>query len=48
MHDIILTGLVFQIYDLKGSVRNRLVNTAEKPEVDVVLQDENLLKSRPI
>lgn len=36
-----------QKFDLKGSVRNRLVNTAGKQgEEELVLLDENLLKSK--
>lgn len=35
---------ISQKYDLKGSVRNRLVNTSGLPEDDIVLLDENLLK----
>ncbi|KAG8194044.1 hypothetical protein JTE90_028386 [Oedothorax gibbosus] len=31
-------------YDLKGSIRNRLVNTSGSKEEDIVLLDENLLK----
>ncbi|XP_064646018.1 1-phosphatidylinositol 3-phosphate 5-kinase-like isoform X3 [Lineus longissimus] len=35
---------ISQVFDLKGSVRNRLVNTQGKREEDLVLLDENLLK----
>ncbi|XP_074643443.1 1-phosphatidylinositol 3-phosphate 5-kinase-like isoform X3 [Tubulanus polymorphus] len=35
---------VSQVFDLKGSMRNRLVNTAGKREEELVLLDENLLK----
>ncbi|XP_064466528.1 1-phosphatidylinositol 3-phosphate 5-kinase-like [Ornithodoros turicata] len=35
---------IAQKFDLKGSVRNRLVNTRSQAEGDVVLLDENLLK----
>ena len=39
--------LVFQKFDLKGSMRNRLVNTAGKQaEEELVLLDENLLKCK--
>ena len=37
----------FQIFDLKGSVRNRLVNTYGKAVEELVLLDENLLKREP-
>lgn len=36
---------VVQKYDLKGSVRNRLVNPSHQNEGEVVYLDENLLKS---
>ncbi|KAI0211900.1 1-phosphatidylinositol 3-phosphate 5-kinase [Lamellibrachia satsuma] len=36
---------ITQVFDLKGSVRNRLVNTSGKRVDELVLLDENLLKS---
>lgn len=36
--------VALQIFDLKGSMRNRLVNTSGKRIEDLVLLDENLLK----
>lgn len=33
-------------FDLKGSIRNRLVNPCSEPRGEVVLLDENLLKSK--
>ena len=36
----------FQRFDLKGSMRNRLVNTQGKREEELVLLDENLLKRK--
>ena len=36
--------LLVQIFDLKGSVRNRMVNTSGKAIEELVLLDENLLK----
>lgn len=33
-------------YDLKGSVRNRLVNPIASRDPDIVYLDENLLKSK--
>ena len=42
-----LTNAVFQKFDLKGSMRNRLVNTAgRQTEEELVLLDENLLKCK--
>ncbi|XP_048238602.1 1-phosphatidylinositol 3-phosphate 5-kinase-like isoform X1 [Haliotis rufescens] len=35
---------ITQTFDLKGSMRNRLVNTSGKREEELVLLDENLLK----
>ncbi|XP_013386893.1 1-phosphatidylinositol 3-phosphate 5-kinase-like [Lingula anatina] len=35
---------ITQVYDLKGSERNRLVKTANQKSEDLVLLDENLLK----
>ena len=40
----IFYSLFFQIFDLKGSMRNRLVSTSGKREADLVLLDENLQK----
>ena len=37
---------LFQIFDLKGSTRKRLVNTSGKRVEDLVLLDENLLKCK--
>lgn len=34
------------VYDLKGSLRNRLVDTEGKQNIDTVLLDENLLKRK--
>lgn len=38
--------LILQIFDLKGSVRNRFVDTSGKRVEDVVLLDENLVKGK--
>ena len=40
--------LGLQIFDLKGSMRNRLVSTSGKRVEDLVLLDENLLKCKPL
>ena len=42
----IRNGLFSQTFDLKGSMRNRLVNTSGKKEEELVLLDENLLKCK--
>ncbi|KAH9523854.1 hypothetical protein Btru_047241 [Bulinus truncatus] len=46
MENLFYNRKISQKFDLKGSVRNRLVNTATKrAEEELVLLDENLLKS---
>ena len=37
-------SVLLKVFDLKGSVRNRLVDTCGKRVDDLVLLDENLLK----
>ena len=44
MENLFYDRKVNQIFDLKGSARNRLVSTSGKRAEDVVLLDENLLK----
>lgn len=44
MENLFYDRKVTQIFDLKGSVRNRLVSTSGKRVEDLVLLDENLLK----
>ncbi|XP_054715283.1 1-phosphatidylinositol 3-phosphate 5-kinase-like [Uloborus diversus] len=44
MENLFYNRNVSRKYDLKGSVRNRLVNTSGLQEDDIVLLDENLLK----
>jgi len=44
MENLFYNRNVTQIYDLKGSARNRLVSTSGKRVEDLVLLDENLLK----
>ena len=44
MENLFYNQKVTQIYDLKGSMRNRLVSTSGKRVEDLVLLDENLLK----
>jgi len=45
MENLFYSRNVTQIYDLKGSARNRLVSTSGKRVEDLVLLDENLLKA---
>ncbi|XP_035827768.1 1-phosphatidylinositol 3-phosphate 5-kinase [Aplysia californica] len=46
MENLFYSRKITQKFDLKGSMRNRLVNTASKrAEEELVLLDENLLKS---
>lgn len=45
MENLFYKRNIAQKFDLKGSVRNRLVNTRSQTEGDVVLLDENLLKT---
>ena len=44
MENLFYDRKVTQIFDLKGSARNRLVSTSGKRAEDLVLLDENLLK----
>ncbi|CAM1296401.1 PIKFYVE (predicted) [Pycnogonum litorale] len=49
LHLLVMENLFYghtikQKFDLKGSIRNRLVNTVGNEESDIVLLDENLLK----
>nr|CFW94242.1 Eka-PIP kinase protein [Euperipatoides kanangrensis] len=44
MENLFYGHKISQIFDLKGSIRNRLVNTSGKQDADLVLLDENLLK----
>ena len=44
MENLFYNRKITQIFDLKGSVRNRLVTTSGKNIEDLVLLDENLLK----
>ncbi|XP_076363235.1 1-phosphatidylinositol 3-phosphate 5-kinase fab1 isoform X2 [Tachypleus tridentatus] len=44
MENLFYGRTVSQKFDLKGSVRNRMVNTTSQQEEDLVLLDENLLK----
>ncbi|XP_014674475.1 PREDICTED: 1-phosphatidylinositol 3-phosphate 5-kinase-like [Priapulus caudatus] len=44
MENLFYDRKVSQIFDLKGSIRNRLASTSGKIEGDLVLLDENLLK----
>ncbi|XP_035226923.1 1-phosphatidylinositol 3-phosphate 5-kinase-like isoform X2 [Stegodyphus dumicola] len=44
MENLFYNRNVSRKYDLKGSIRNRLVNTSRIQEEDIVLLDENLLK----
>lgn len=44
MENLFYNCCVTKKYDLKGSIRNRLVNTNGVQEEDIVLLDENLLK----
>uniref|UniRef100_T1E1T0 1-phosphatidylinositol-3-phosphate 5-kinase n=1 Tax=Cupiennius salei TaxID=6928 RepID=T1E1T0_CUPSA len=44
MENLFYNRSVSKKYDLKGSIRNRLVNTNGVQEEDIVLLDENLLK----
>jgi 1-phosphatidylinositol-3-phosphate 5-kinase len=44
MENLFYDRKMTQIYDLKGSARNRLVSTSGKRAEDLVLLDENLLK----
>lgn len=46
MENLFYNRKITQIFDLKGSVRNRLVNTPGKNVEDLVLLDENLLKCK--
>ncbi|KAK2183696.1 hypothetical protein NP493_299g00022 [Ridgeia piscesae] len=45
MENLFYNRDITQVFDLKGSVRNRLVNTSGKRVDELVLLDENLLKS---
>lgn len=45
MENLFYARNVTQIFDLKGSARNRLVSTSGKRVEDLVLMDENLLKA---
>lgn len=45
MENLFYKRNIAQKFDLKGSVRNRMVNTRSQTEGDVVLLDENLLKT---
>ncbi|ELU02982.1 hypothetical protein CAPTEDRAFT_176607 [Capitella teleta] len=44
MENLFFDKKITQIFDLKGSMRNRLVSTSGKRVEDLVLLDENLLK----
>ncbi|KAK3088070.1 hypothetical protein FSP39_014286 [Pinctada imbricata] len=44
MENLFYNRKIAQTFDLKGSMRNRLVNTSGKREEELVLLDENLLK----
>lgn len=44
MENLFYNRCIAKKYDLKGSIRNRLVNTSGIEEEDIVLLDENLLK----
>ncbi|XP_021352266.1 1-phosphatidylinositol 3-phosphate 5-kinase-like isoform X3 [Mizuhopecten yessoensis] len=44
MENLFYNRKISQTFDLKGSNRNRLVNTSGKREEEVVLLDENLMK----
>ncbi|XP_055924397.1 1-phosphatidylinositol 3-phosphate 5-kinase-like [Argiope bruennichi] len=44
MENLFYNRNITRKYDLKGSIRNRLVNTNGDQEEDIVLLDENLLK----
>ncbi|XP_046543785.1 LOW QUALITY PROTEIN: 1-phosphatidylinositol 3-phosphate 5-kinase-like [Haliotis rubra] len=44
MENLFYNRKITQTFDLKGSMRNRLVNTSGKREEELVLLDENLLK----
>ena len=45
MENLFYNRSITQIFDLKGSARNRLVSTLGKRVEDLVLMDENLLKA---
>ncbi|XP_038047871.1 1-phosphatidylinositol 3-phosphate 5-kinase-like [Patiria miniata] len=44
MENLFYQRRMAQVFDLKGSIRNRHVKTTEKGQQDLVLMDENLLK----
>lgn len=44
MENLFYRRILTKVFDLKGSVRNRLVSTSRRKEDDVVLLDENLLR----
>ncbi|ESO10729.1 hypothetical protein HELRODRAFT_109077 [Helobdella robusta] len=45
MENLFYAHNIKQIYDLKGSVRNRLINQSDNCPEDVVLLDENLIRA---
>lgn len=46
MENLFYTKDIIRKFDLKGSVRNRLVNTKSNHEGELVLLDENLINSK--